>query len=66
MDMIPVRSTAMSAIGYDARTMQMKITFAQGETYDFCGVPKHVFEGLLNANSKGTYYNDHIKDRYQC
>ncbi|WP_432649010.1 KTSC domain-containing protein [Janthinobacterium tructae] len=21
---------------------------------------------FMRANSKGTYYNEHIKDRYQC
>nr|WP_237651331.1 KTSC domain-containing protein [Xanthomonas translucens] len=44
----------------------MKIQFVQGHTYDFCRVPAHVFQGFLNAGSKGGYYNDHIRDRYQC
>ena len=66
MDMIPVYSSAISAIGYDPSTMRMKIRFVQGDIYDFCGVPAQVFQGLLNAHSKGTYYNDHIRDRYQC
>ncbi|WP_338338364.1 KTSC domain-containing protein [Xanthomonas citri pv. bilvae] len=30
----------------------MKIQFVQGHTYDFCGVPSHVFQGLLNAAQK--------------
>lgn len=66
MEMIPVNSAAMLAVGYDDRAMQMQITFQQGDTYTFCGVPRGVFEGLLAAASKGSYYNDHIKDRYQC
>ncbi|MEL1263078.1 KTSC domain-containing protein [Pseudoxanthomonas putridarboris] len=66
MDMIRVNSSAISAIGYDQRTMRMSIRFIQGDTYDFCGVPAHIFQDLLNAKSKGTYYNDHIRDRYQC
>ncbi len=66
MEMIRVNSSAILAVGYDQRTRQMKITFAQGETYDFCGVPQHVFDGLLQAPSKGSYYNDFIRDRYQC
>jgi len=66
MDMIPVSSRAISAVGYDPITRRMKIQFQQGQTYDFCNVPQHVFEGLLHAGSKGTYYNDHIRDRYQC
>jgi hypothetical protein len=66
MEMIRVSSSAITAIGYDAATRRMKIQFSAGYTYDFCGVPESVFNGLLRAGSKGTYYNDHIRDRYQC
>lgn len=66
MEMIRVISTAVIAVGYDEQTMRMKIIFQQGHTYEFCRVPKHIFEGLLRAPSKGTYYNQNIKDRYQC
>lgn len=66
MEMIRVSSSAIRAIGYDATTRRMKITFTEGHTYDFCSVPKNVFEGLRHAGSKGRYYNDHIRDRYQC
>ena len=38
----------------------------QGPAYDYCGVPEAVFNGLLRASSKGSYYNDHIRDRYPC
>ncbi|MEA9554616.1 KTSC domain-containing protein [Xanthomonas nasturtii] len=65
MDMIRVASSAISAIGYDPASMRMKIQFVQGHTYDFCGVPSHVFQRLLNAGSKGGYYKDHICDCYQ-
>jgi hypothetical protein len=66
MKMIPVNSSAMQAVGYDEVTMRMKIMFEQGDVYDFCGVPLHVYEGLMAAASKGSYYNDHIRDRYRC
>jgi hypothetical protein len=67
MDMIAViSSSAIAAVGYDAAACKMKVRFVAGETYDFCGVPQGVFEGLLGAVSKGRYYNEHIKDRYHC
>lgn len=66
MQMIRINSSAMVAVGYDPQAHRMKITFTQGHTYDFCGVPQHVFDGLMRAVSKGGYYNNHIKDRYQC
>ena len=66
MEMIRVRSTAIVAAGYDPNTRRMKIKFEQGHTYDFCGVPAHIFESFMGAGSKGTYYNNHIKNRYRC
>ena len=66
MEMIQVKSSAISAIGHDPSTLRMKIHFVAGHTYDFCRVPKNVFAEFLSASSVGAYYNVHIKDRYQC
>ncbi len=66
MEMIRVNSSAINAAGDDQATRRMRIIFEQGDGYDFCGVPFHVYEGLMSASSKGTYYNDHIRDQYQC
>jgi hypothetical protein len=66
MEMIPVRSTAIRAVGYDQATQRMKIAFVEGHTYDFCRVPQHIFDGLLRAGSKGRYYDIHIRGRYHC
>ncbi|WP_236194834.1 KTSC domain-containing protein [Pseudomonas glycinae] len=66
MEMIAVRSSAMTAVGYDPATRRMKIRFEQGHSYDFCGVPSAVHQGLMAATSKGSYYNRYIRDRYQC
>ena len=66
MEMIRVRSSAIAEIGYDPSSRRMKITFNQGHTYGYCGVPPHIFDGLLRASSKGSYYNDFVRDRYQC
>jgi hypothetical protein len=59
-----IDSSAIFEIRYDESTQQMKIK--QGKIYDFCQVPKHIFQGLLESSSKGTYYNNHIRDNYQC
>lgn len=66
MEMIPVSSSAITAIGYDAETMRMRVRFTQGHAYDFCRVPAEIFQAFLNSYSKGGFYNDHIRDRYQC
>lgn len=64
--MIQVNSSALEAVGYDPASQRMRIRFAGGNTYDFCRVPEQVHRGLMTAGSLGTYYNDHIRDRYPC
>lgn len=64
MEMVRVNSSAISAVGYDPVTNRMKITFKQGKTYDFCRVPLNSYQGLINAPSKGGYFDRVIKDCY--
>ena len=66
METVSLSSSAISQVSYNSDTKEMHITFAQGRTYIFCGVPRHIFEGLTTAASAGTYYNSYIRDRYQC
>lgn len=64
--MVRVNSSAILAIGYDDQTGHMRIQFQQGHSYDFCHVPLSVHTAFMRAYSKGAYYNQHIKDRYEC
>jgi hypothetical protein len=66
MEMMPVSSSAISHIGYNKDTKQMKITFKKSGTYDYCGVPKDVFDAFFNASSIGIYHAKHIRDKYVC
>lgn len=64
MKMISVCSSAMNAVGYDKETRRLVIEFVQGKNYDFHNVPQHVYDGLMNSSSKGSYYNNHIRNIY--
>ncbi|MBH1945495.1 KTSC domain-containing protein [Erythrobacter sp. YJ-T3-07] len=59
-------SRAIKRAEYEPSTQRLTIWFPRGKPYDYCGVPNRVWEGLLAAGSKGTYFNDHIADRYHC
>ena len=61
--LIPVGSSAIAAVGYDGYTLTVE--FRNGRIYDHPGVPHEVFEGLMQASSKGAYYNQHIRGRYK-
>ena len=62
MDMIPVSSSAIAAIGYDGSTL--RVEFHGGRVYDHHGVPYSVYVGLMNASSIGAFYNEKIKGQY--
>lgn len=65
--MVMLNSSAIRQVEYDETSRVMTLWFKQGgQGYDFCGVPKDIYEGLINAGSAGGYYDDHIRDRYQC
>ena len=38
----------------------------QQKTYNFCGVPYSIYEGIISARSPGSYYDDYIRGRYRC
>lgn len=59
-------SSAIKRGEYDAGAMRMTLWFPEGHSYNFCRVPVEIWTGLVNASSKGSYYNARIRDRYQC
>jgi hypothetical protein len=61
MEMIPVTSSNLAAVGYDYETSTLRIQFLKSGTYDYHGVPSEVYEGLIGAASKGSYFDQFIK-----
>jgi hypothetical protein len=57
-------STALNAAEYDTERETLDITFANGRRYTYEGVPEHIWEGLRDAGSPGSYYASHIKGWY--
>jgi hypothetical protein len=66
MNRIPARSSNIQSIGYEAETRTLEVEFHTGGVYQYSGVPETVYQGLMRASSKGSYFHDHIKDRYPC
>lgn len=64
---INVGSTAIRRIGYDSSSSRLYIDFEDSApVYTFCRVPEALFEAFIKASSKGRFYHQNIKDRYQC
>lgn len=73
MELIPVVSSNVKAIGWEANVMTMdsgyakdilRIEFTSGLVYDYLNVSKEVFNELMEAESKGSYIYRKIRNRY--
>ena len=62
----PVVSTSIVSIGFDADNTMLEVEFVTGSVYRYRNVEEDVFERLLDAPSKGTFFNEHIRDAYLC
>ncbi len=64
MEMIPVSSSNIAAIGFDESQSILAIEFNNGRAYEYYGVPQYVFDEFLNSGSKGKYANQNIYKSY--
>lgn len=57
-----VESNQIKAIGYNAETKTLAVTFTRGEAvYHYGDVAPETFEAFKAAESKGNYFGQHIK-----
>jgi len=63
-EMVYVDSSNIEAIGYDENTQELHVQFRQGSSYVYRDVPRHLFDELMNAPSKGSFLNREIKGVY--
>ncbi len=64
MERTPVSSSNIVSVGYDVDTQTLEVEFNNCSVYQYFGVPTQVYEGLMNASSKGQYLNQNIKRTY--
>ena len=62
--LIPVDSTALRAVGYEGGAL-LVLFWTSDTIYHHPGVPYSLFVNLLNATSKGTFYNQQIRGKYR-
>ena len=57
----PVQSSNLSSVGYDPIASTLGLEFHSGGVYQYYGVPRQIYEGLIRAPSKGSYFHHYIK-----
>jgi hypothetical protein len=61
---VPVDSQLLSWVDYDASRRQLRVSFRSGERYLYFQVPASCYRELLEADSKGAFFNRHIRNRF--
>ena len=65
MESTAVSSTTLASVAYDGARKLLELEFCSRAVYQYFGVPAAVHTGLLRSSSKGAYFNEVIRDRYQ-
>lgn len=63
--MINVDSTNLSAVGYDSENKILTIEFNDGGLYEYYDVPQNIYDELMSASSKGSFFHRFIRDAYR-
>lgn len=68
MERMSVKSSDLKSVGYDVLTETLEVEFVNKSIYQYSRVNVDVYEGLINAKSKGKYFAKFIKNNrwYSC
>jgi KTSC domain len=61
-----IESEAINAVGYDAQHRILRVTFHNGQSYEYLDVSSEEFRDFMSAESRGAYMNRVIKPKYEC
>jgi lysyl-tRNA synthetase class 2 len=61
----PLDSTALRSFSYDAEGQVLAIEFTHSGVYEYLEVPAEIADALKKAESKGRYFNAHIKHAFK-
>ena len=66
MEFIKLGSTNLHSVGYRSEDSLLLVQFNNGAAYEYYDVPQYVYDDLLQAESKGKYFAQVIRNRYAC
>ena len=64
MAQVDLQSTLLKAATYQDQSAILELEFRSGSIYRYLGVSGQVYQELLRADSKGRYFNQHIRNRF--
>ncbi len=64
VERIRVESSSLASVGYSLESQTLEVEFRNGRVYRYTGVPAAVHGELMDAESKGAFFNQRIRDTY--
>lgn len=64
MDMKPINSGKLRAIGYDARARRLRVRLDDGSTLEYSGVGDEIWRRLSTSGAAWSYYRDNIDEEF--
>lgn len=64
VEMVPVESKAIHSVGYDPDSATLHVKFHSGATYHYPGVTPEQHQALLQSDSKGRHFQQHIRGKF--
>jgi hypothetical protein len=65
LDRIPLNSTILAWAHYIPHLRLLQLGLRTGKDYEYYDVPAERYRDLLAAESKGRYYNQHIRNNFR-
>ena len=62
----PVSSSNIKSVGYDEMTSTLEIEFGNGDVWQYRGVPKAIYQEMMEAASIGKYFYKNIKSQFDA
>jgi len=66
LERIPLHSTILAWVRYLPDLHLLQVGLRTGKDYEYFDVPADTYSSLLVAESKGRYYNLHIRNDFPC
>lgn len=60
-----VDSSMLASAGYDPTSQTLEVEFNTGRVYQYFDLPQSEYDGLMAADSLGSYFYHNIRDSYR-
>jgi KTSC domain len=64
IETVAVESSSLAKVAYHHPWAILQVEFHDGSVYHYLGVPIQTYQELLGSDSKGTYFNHHIRNLF--